>query len=162
MRKKPSFSPWNGSSGRSRLPGGETPVYHSPAMATIDKLAWVRVEGRRVLSARSRGKDVYFLPGGKREPGESDEEALIREVREELSVALNSDTLRPLHVFEAQAHGQPEGVVVRMTCFTGEYEGELRPAAEIEEVAWLSYADRPRVSLVGQIIFDWLHGRDLV
>lgn len=128
-------------------------------MAFIDKLAWVCVEGGRVLSARSRGRDVYFLPGGKREPGESDHEALMREVREELSVALKADTLRPLHVFEAQAHGQPDGVLVRMSCFTAEYEGELRPAAEIEEVAWLIYADRPRVSLVGQIVFDWLHAR---
>jgi 8-oxo-dGTP diphosphatase len=128
----------------------------------IDKLAWIHIRDRRVLGARSRGRDVYFVPGGKRENGESDAQALIREIREELSVALDARTLRPLHVFEAQAHGKPEGTMVRMTCYTGDFEGTLQPAAEIEEVAWLTYGDRERVSLVTQIIFDWLHERDLI
>jgi 8-oxo-dGTP diphosphatase len=125
----------------------------------IDKLAWIHIREGRMLAARSRGRDVYFVPGGKRESGESDEQALAREVREELSVTLVADTLRLLGVFEAQAHGQAEGVTVRMTCFSGDYNGELRPAAEIEEIAWLSYADRDRVSLVMQNIMDWLRER---
>ncbi len=49
--------------------------------------------------------------------------------------------------------------MVRMTCFTAGYSGELRPAAEIEEIAWLPYAERHRLSLVGQIIMDWLRER---
>lgn len=131
-------------------------------MSLIDKLAWIRIDEGRILAARSRGRDVYFLPGGKREPGESDEEALVREVSEELSVALKRDTLRLLHVFEAQAHGKPEGVLVRMTCFTGDYDGELQPASEIEEIAWLTHADRERMSLVMQNIVDWLREQRLV
>ena len=120
----------------------------------IDKLAWIHIENGRVLCARSRGEDTFFLPGGKREPGESDEQALAREIREELSVTLTVG--KRLHVFEAQAHSQPEGVLVRMTCYSGESTGELHPAAEIEEVAWLTYEERDRVSLVAQQIFDWL------
>ena len=128
-------------------------------MPAIDKLAWIHINDGRLLAARSRGKDAFFLPGGKRESGESDEEALIREVREELTVSLDRDTLQPLHVFEAQAHGQPEGVVVRMTCFTGDYSGTLQPSAEIEEIAWLTSADRERMSLVTRNIVDWLRSR---
>lgn len=131
-------------------------------MSAIDKLAWVQIEHGRLLAARSRGRDLFFLPGGKRESGESDEAALIREIREELSVELDPATLRLLGVFEAQAHGQPDGVNVRMTCFTGTYSGALRPAAEIEEIAWLSYADRDRLSLVAQIIADALHEQRLL
>lgn len=126
-------------------------------MAVIDKLAWVHVEGRKLLCARSRGKEAWFLPGGKREAGESDSDALLREIREELGVELRGDTLQPLRTFEAQAHGQPAGVMVRMTCFTGAYEGDLHAAAEIEEIAWLGSGDREKLSLVGQIILDWLH-----
>lgn len=125
-------------------------------MSPIDKLAWIRVRDGRLLAVRSRNQDAFFLPGGKREPGESDEHALVREVEEELTVRLRPETLRPLRVFEAQAHGRPEGVLVRMTCFTADYEGELEPAAEIEELAWLGEADRDRMSLVTRIIFDWL------
>ena len=59
--------------------------YDFPPMPVIDKLAWLRIENGRVLCTRSRGKDAFFLPGGKRESGESDEAELIREVREELT-----------------------------------------------------------------------------
>ena len=129
-------------------------------MLPIDKLAWIHIHAHRVLCARSRGRDAFFLPGGKREAGESDEEALRREVREELGVTLIG--IKKLHVFEAQAHGQPEGVDVRMTCFTAAYAGEPKPGAEIEEMAWLAYDEKPRLSLAGQLIFDWLRGRELI
>jgi hypothetical protein len=72
------------------------------------------------------------------------------------------DTLSYFGSFEAQAHGKPEGVMVKMTCYTAEYEGTLTPTSEIGEIAWLSYADRDRVSLVGQIIFDYLNERKLL
>lgn len=123
-------------------------------MQVIDKLAWIHIKDGRILGARSRGKDVYFIPGGKREAGESDAQALIREVQEELSVTLRAETLRPAGVFEAQAHGREEGVVVRMTCYSGDYAGELDPAAEIDEIAWLTRDDRDRMSLVTRVIVD--------
>lgn len=128
----------------------------------IDKLAWVHIDGNRILGTRSRGKDAWFLPGGKREAGESDEDALIREIREELTVTLRRETLQHVGTFEAQAHGQPEAVMVRMTCYSGDYDGELQPAAEIEETGWLTAADRERMSLVMRIIFDALHERGSV
>ena len=34
----------------------------------------------KLLSTRSKGKDTYYIPGGKREGNESDIETLIREV----------------------------------------------------------------------------------
>jgi 8-oxo-dGTP pyrophosphatase MutT (NUDIX family) len=123
----------------------------------IDKVAWVRHENGRVLSTRSRGKRVYYLPGGKREPGESDVETLVRETKEELTVAVRTETVAHLGTYQAQAHGHPDGVLVRMTCYTGDYLGTLAPSSEIEEVAWLTYADRGRVSPVDQLIFDDLH-----
>ncbi|MEV5712084.1 NUDIX domain-containing protein [Actinoallomurus sp. NPDC052274] len=123
-------------------------------MSVIDKVAWIRVEDGRVLSTRSRGKDAYYFPGGKREAGESDTQTLTREVREELTVSIVPETVAHLGTYEAQAHGHPDGVTVRMTCYTGDYRGTLGPSSEIEEVVWLSYADRDRVSPVDQLIFD--------
>lgn len=128
----------------------------------IDKLALIDLRERRILAARSNGKDTYYLPGGKREAGESDHAALIREIKEELSVDLRPETLTYLGQFEAQAHGQPAGVVVRMTCYTAAYDGALAPAAEIAELAWLTYADKARTSLVTHLIFDWLQERELL
>jgi hypothetical protein len=49
---------------------------------------------KTVPCSRSRGKDVYYLPGGKRGPGESDIDTLVREIHEGLSVAIVPDTTR--------------------------------------------------------------------
>lgn len=113
-------------------------------MKIIDKLAWIEIQDQQVLITRSRGKDIYYIPGEKRESGESDAEALIREIQEELSVQLIPASLQYIRTFSAQAHGHPEGVDVKMTCYAAGYEGTIKAAAEIEEVAWLVYADRNR------------------
>jgi 8-oxo-dGTP diphosphatase len=122
----------------------------------IDKLAWIHVVDGRILSTRTRGKDTYYIPGGKREEGENDWEALRREISEELSVDLIESTLEPAGVYEAQAHGHPDGLIVRMTCYRAEYIGELAPASEIEEVIWFDYSGRSLSSAVDQVIFDAL------
>ncbi|MGC9551516.1 NUDIX domain-containing protein, partial [Vibrio metoecus] len=46
-------------------------------------LAWVLIQDGKLLAVRSKGKALFYFPGGKREAGESDEEALIREIKEE-------------------------------------------------------------------------------
>ncbi|MEO5874562.1 MAG: NUDIX domain-containing protein [Streptosporangiaceae bacterium] len=120
----------------------------------IDKIAWIRLENGRILSTRSRGRDAYYLPGGKREPGESDLDTLVREILEELTVTIVGPAY--FGTFQAQADGHPVGVEVQMTCYTGDYRGELAASNEIEEIVWLTYADRGRVSPVDQLIFDRL------
>ncbi|WP_405795115.1 NUDIX domain-containing protein [Streptomyces sp. NBC_01506] len=124
------------------------------ATVLIDTVAWVRVEQGRILCARSRGKDVFYIPGGKREGTETDLETLLREVEEELAVAVLPATTAHLGTYEAQAHGQPDGVVVRMSCYSGDYRGTPAASNEIEEIRWLSYGDRGLVAPVDQILFD--------
>ncbi|UKD58098.1 NUDIX domain-containing protein [Amycolatopsis sp. FU40] len=125
-------------------------------MTVIDKIAWIRFDAGRILSTRSRGKDVYYLPGGKREPGETDLQTLAREIDEELAVAITPDSAQHFGTFQGQAHGHAAGTTVQMTCYTADYRGTLTPRSEIEEIVWLTYADRSRVSPVDQIIFDHL------
>lgn len=55
----------------------------------IDKLAFIYLNNRQILMTLSKGKDTYYIPGGKREGDESDEAALMREVKEELSVNID-------------------------------------------------------------------------
>jgi 8-oxo-dGTP pyrophosphatase MutT (NUDIX family) len=55
----------------------------------IEKVAWIRLEDGQVLAARTHGKTLFYLPGGKPEPGESNEQALAREIAEELGVTLH-------------------------------------------------------------------------
>ncbi|MDO8620259.1 MAG: NUDIX domain-containing protein [bacterium] len=128
----------------------------------IDKLAFVEVRNRKILETCSYGKDKWYIPGGKREQDESDQEALIREMKEELLVDIIPETLVHYGTFEAQAHGKPEGTVVRMTCYTGKYNGVLSPSAEVEKLDWFDSSKRNDVSPVDQLIFDDLKKKNLI
>jgi 8-oxo-dGTP pyrophosphatase MutT (NUDIX family) len=128
----------------------------------IDKLAWIYVKDRKILSTRSKNKDTYYIPGGKRERDETDEQALIREIKEELSVDIVRESIKPFGVFEAQAHGKPEGTIVRMTCCTADFTGELKPNSEIDEMVWLSHEGREMSSPVDKLILDDLKEKNLI
>ena len=128
----------------------------------IDKLAYILLKDRKVLVTLSKGKDTWYIPGGKREPGESDREALIREVREELTVELIPGTIQHYGTFEAQAHGKPPGTIVRMTCYTAEYEGTIKPAAEINRVDFFTFAQKSLTSPVDHLIFDDLKFKEFI
>lgn len=131
-------------------------------MKIIDKLAWIEIQNKSILSTRSKGKDKYYIPGGKRESGESDIQALTREIKEELSVDLIPGSIEFLANFEGQAHGHAKGVLVKMQCYTSKFQGNLKPAAEIEEMIWLKFKDIQEVSPVDKIIFKWLKKRGLI
>ncbi|WP_374987083.1 NUDIX domain-containing protein [Streptomyces fradiae] len=120
----------------------------------IDTVAWVRIEYGRILCARPRGKDVFYIPGGKREDGESDLQTLVREIEEELGVLLDPATAEHVGTYEAAVPGSAPGTVVRMACYTAAYRGEPAPSGEIEETAWFSYAHRELVPPVDQLLFD--------
>ena len=131
-------------------------------MKIIDKLAWIEIKDKKILSTKSKGKAVFYLPGGKRETGESDEAALLREIKEELDVDLESDSLQFLGIFEAQAHGHAEGIIVKMQCYTANYSGQLKASAEIETFDWLDTSHMDIISPVDKIIFKWLFDRGLI
>lgn len=42
-------------------------------MKEIDKIAFIYLKNGKILSTLSKGKDAYYIPGGKREGSETDE-----------------------------------------------------------------------------------------
>jgi 8-oxo-dGTP diphosphatase len=61
--------------------------------------ALVDGEGRILIAQRPEGKSLAGLwefPGGKIEPGETPEAALVRELREELAIEVGAEALEPL------------------------------------------------------------------
>ena len=131
-------------------------------MKIIDKIALIYIKDGKILSTLSKGKDTYYLPGGKRENNETDEETLIRECKEELTIDIKEDTIKYYGTFEAQAHGKSEGILVKMTCYTAEFNGEIKSSSEIQEVTWLNYCDMDKISPVDKIIFEDLHKKGLL
>lgn len=131
-------------------------------MTPIDSLAWIHVRDRRLLSVRTTGKAKFYLPGGKREPGEGDVAGLCREIREELAVELDPLSFRFFAALEEQADGYANGRLVRMTCYTADHDGEPTPSREIAEAAWLSSSDAASCPPAGQRVLRILADAGLV
>ncbi len=128
-------------------------------MKEIDKIAFIETKNGQILSTRSKGKSTFYIPGGKRDEGESDEETLVREMFEELKVDIKKDTINYIGTFTTQADGAKEGINVKMTCYEAKYSGNLEASSEIEEFRWLSFEDIGLVSPVDKIIFEFLRER---
>jgi 8-oxo-dGTP diphosphatase len=65
----------------------------------VSAVALIDPDGRVLLAQRPEGKSLAGLwefPGGKVEPGETPEAALIRELKEELDIDTWSSCLAPL------------------------------------------------------------------
>ncbi|MEO0685708.1 MAG: NUDIX domain-containing protein [Cyanobacteria bacterium J06649_11] len=119
----------------------------------IDKIAFVDTKNQKVLVSKSKGKSKYYIPGGKREANESDEDTLIREVKEELSVSIQPQTIQYLGTFTAPADGKPKGINVRMTCYEAKYSGRLAPSSEIETIDWFDCTNMDSIAEVDKKIF---------
>ena len=131
-------------------------------MNIIDKVAWIQIQNKKVLLARSRGNDTFYFPGGKREAGESDIQTLLREIKEEVSVDIMPETIKYLNTFKTQAHGRAEGVMLETKYYSGDFMGQLKPQAEIEELAWYDSKDMENLSEMGKLVFEWLKSQDLI
>jgi len=128
----------------------------------IDKLAWLHIEDKKLLAARSHGNDLFYIPGGKRELAESDQQALIREIKEEISVDIVVESIKYAESFSAQADGKNEGIMVILTCYYADYIGELIPDSEIAELRLLSSADKAICSRATVAAIDWLQEQGLI
>ena len=84
-----------------------------------------------LLDFQDKGKRIYF-PGGKMEPGESREEALVREIREELSADIRIDSF--LHTVEWDY----PAFHLTLHCFMCSLPGEALHLNEHEAARWLS------------------------
>lgn len=132
-------------------------------MKEINKIALIYIKDGKILSSLSKGKDTYYLPGGKKEESETDEETLIRECKEELTVDIIKDSIEYYGTFEAQAHGKVEGILVKMTCYKADFNGNLKPSSEIEELKWLDYSNlNVKISPVDELIFKDLFDKHLI
>jgi 8-oxo-dGTP pyrophosphatase MutT (NUDIX family) len=116
----------------------------------VAAIAYVR--DRRLLMVTARGRDVYYMPGGKIDPGETALEAAVREAREETGLELDPGRLHPLFTVTTQAHGEPDGRQVEMQVFgvAALVAGEApRSAGEVDAVHWVTTADTHRCPPAG-------------
>lgn len=104
-------------------------------MKTINVVAAVIMkEGRVFATQRGYGefKDGWEFPGGKVEAGESPEEALRREIREELEVEVNVGDLIDTIEYDSPAFH------LSMKCYACTIAGGSPHLLEHEAARWLS------------------------
>ncbi|MGI8882080.1 MAG: NUDIX hydrolase [Jatrophihabitans sp.] len=131
----------------------DRPTAPSSPLASV---GWVHTSGGRLLSVRARDRDRFSLPGGKLEPDETPEQALVREVGEELGMTLTE--LRPAFTVRTSDHGTDLLTELTMYCYYGVATGHARPARAIAELAWLSEHDTDRAAPALQLVLGRLAG----
>ncbi|MCZ6720147.1 MAG: 8-oxo-dGTP diphosphatase MutT [Alphaproteobacteria bacterium] len=123
----------------------------------VAAIALVDPDGRVLLTRRPEGKPMAGLwefPGGKLDPGETPEEALIRELREELGVDTEESCLAP---FTFASHGYERFHLLMPLYLCRVWSGRPEPK-EGQELAWvrpsqmtdypMPPADRPLVAML--------------
>lgn len=119
--------------------------------------AVIRNAQGQVLLVRKRGTKAFMNPGGKPEPGESDVQALCRELHEELGLVLHPEQLLPLGGTEAPAANEP-GWVITAELYAAPLTGTPQTGQEIEELRWQDpqRPDAPDTPLLAPLTRDWV------
>jgi 8-oxo-dGTP diphosphatase len=101
--------------------------------------ALVDPQNRVLLARRPEGKPLAGLwefPGGKVNPGETPEAALIRELREELAIDVTAACLGP---FTFASHGYEKFHLLMPLFLCRRWQGQVTPA-EGQALAWVKPA----------------------
>jgi 8-oxo-dGTP diphosphatase len=131
---------------------------------TIHKAGMLVVEDDRILLCVKRGPEArLILPGGKIEKGETEEECLQRELREELG-KVRGVGLWKIGTYMDRAVDKDR--IIRIELFGGQLEGVPSARAEIAGIVWFSERDdrmrlapsiRNRIlpDVIGRGILNW-------
>ena len=127
----------------------------------VSAVALIDPDGRVLLAQRPEGKSMAGLwefPGGKVEPGETPEAALIRELQEELGIDTFSSCLAPL-AFASHSYDDFHLLMPLFAC--RRWEGSVTPL-EGQRLAWVrpnamrDYPMPPADEPLIPILRDWL------
>jgi ADP-ribose pyrophosphatase YjhB (NUDIX family) len=106
--------------------------------------------GRLLLIKRGHEPDagLWSLPGGRVEPGETDEQAVVREIREETGLSVRCDRL----VGSVQRAGLGGAVVDIRDYAVTVTGGELAAGDDAADARWVSPADLAGLPVTGGLV----------
>jgi len=127
----------------------------------VSAVALIDVEGRILLAQRPEGKSMAGLwefPGGKVEPGETPEAALVRELHEELGIETWDSCLAPLTF---ASHSYPEFHLLMPLFACRKWDG-IPQSQEGQALSWVrardlrDYPMPPADEPLIPVLRDWL------
>ncbi len=130
-------------------------------LVLVAAVALIDADGRVLLAQRPPGKSMAGLwefPGGKVEPGETPEAALIRELHEELGIDTQESCLAPLTF---ASHGYADFHLLMPLFACRRWQGTVTPR-EGQALAWVraralrDYPMPPADLPLIPILRDWL------
>ncbi|MEK9729140.1 MAG: 8-oxo-dGTP diphosphatase MutT [Alphaproteobacteria bacterium] len=126
----------------------DKPALIVPAIALVD------TDNRILLARRPQGKDFagyWEFPGGKIEKGETPEDALIREIREELGVETKDSCLAPVS-FASHSYEDFHLILLLYICRRWQNTPESLEGGEIKWVRANRLRDHPMPPANGEFI----------
>jgi 8-oxo-dGTP pyrophosphatase MutT (NUDIX family) len=114
-------------------------------MKEVSRAIITNEQGKVLLGKRGRGtaEGLYALIGGKPDQGESAEDAIVREVMEEIGLRFSPT----FYLEEVDSNSDPEDPW-KVTYFIGPVAGELKlEPAEVEEVIYVSESELDRIAI---------------
>ncbi len=99
----------------------------------IDVVAGVIIQDGKLLVVKTKGRDVFFLPGGTRKPDESDLETLERELAEETSLIVKDSIFYRAFVTRTNDNKKEMNAIV----YIAYADGIPTPNSEVEKIAWI-------------------------
>ncbi len=113
----------------------------------MKKSAGIIIKNKSLLVLRSKGRDTFFAPGGKPDIGESSEDALARELNEEIGAILEKDNFSFFNSYVPPASGNENiELVMDVYCVHG-FKGEINISAEIDELKWVNTSNVNTIKL---------------
>ena len=115
-------------------------------LVLVAACALIDADGRVLIAQRPEGKPMAGLwefPGGKIEPGERPEDAIIREMHEELGVTIKEACLAP---FTFASHSYPDFHLLMPLYVCRRWEG-TPTAREHPEIAWVRPKDMTKYAM---------------
>ncbi len=104
-------------------------------LATVGLLV---IREQKLLPAFSLNKQCFYLPGGKKDAGETAVEAICREIEEELNTRIEPGDLEFFTHISAPAFGENKGVIMEQDCYLLTKDIRPSPAAEIGELRYFT------------------------
>ena len=130
----------------------------------VNKSAAIVIQDRKVLYLRKKNFLFFILPGGKIESGETEEQALEREMMEEVSARIK--VIGHLGVIESKGFNKSldELEPIRLSLYHVELLDEVKLSNEIIDQEYLTYKNihHALLSPVGIRTLEFLHQKGLI